>query len=70
MALHLCASAGQKTGFGALRKCVSDASYNNTEPVCVCEVKIKKIRVYDDDDEYYLTYTYVRMSDGMYGIQI
>ena len=26
MALHLCASAGQKTGFGALRKCESDAS--------------------------------------------
>ena len=26
MALHLCASAGQKTGFGALRKCKSDAS--------------------------------------------
>ena len=24
MALHLCASAGQKTGFGALRKCKSD----------------------------------------------
>ena len=26
MALHLCASAGQKNGIGALRKCKSDAS--------------------------------------------
>ena len=26
MALHLCASAGKKAGFGALRKCKSDAS--------------------------------------------
>ena len=26
MALHLCASVGKKTGFGALRKCKSDAS--------------------------------------------
>ena len=26
VAQHLCASAGKKTGFGALRKCKSDAS--------------------------------------------
>ena len=39
MALHLCASAGQKTGFGALRKCASDASdasdaYIQSQRVC------------------------------------
>ena len=40
VALHLCASAGQKTGFGALRKCKSDASdasdASYIQSQCVC----------------------------------